>query len=210
METTTTKEITLDGILNEFLSTDNLKPALKKPCLIDGYVYGTDGHVLIKIPESLLFTKHSTFKEFPNVERVINPPLLDEKLTIGVDQIRRMLDIIPLQDKFAPCSECDEGNIECNLGHSHDCQRCDGLGNSTTVIGKEYSHLDLMKIDKAHYNPNFILLLEKVCLSQKVNSFTIISQGYNTAMKVIVNDITVLIMPVGYKEDPEKYKEYIL
>lgn len=209
MSNTTTK-LSLDEVLNEFLSTDNLKPDLQKPHLKDGFVYGSNGHIAIKIPEARLFTRYLPGGKYPDVERVLNQPLLPESIILVKDQIREVLNQLPLHNKYAPCALCDEGSLECNLGHVHDCNACDGLGNSTVIVGKEYSYLDLIKIGNAHYNPNYIELIEKVCICYDIELFTIISQSYNTAMVALLEDITILIMPVGYSAEPEKYKEYIL
>ena len=40
-------------------------------------------------------------------------------------------------DKDTRCSHCDgQGYAECDLGHSHDCEECDGEGKTTKSPGE--------------------------------------------------------------------------
>jgi hypothetical protein len=192
----------IDYLLKSFTSNDEYRREMKTPSLIGEYVYATNGHCLIKVPVSYLSGQYSEIPKFPNGERVIKEaPLLAEALIIKTNLLDETLSVMPLVDEFQQCPDCEgEGEIECDLGHMHDCEECkDGV--TTRVIGKTYKPFDRVKINDCHYDPKHIKLLSKTCEAHNVDFFTVISMAPNRALMAQVKDSIVLIMPTMHDEE---------
>tara|TARA_R100001480_G_scaffold146109_2_gene144556 strand:- start:17674 stop:18000 length:327 start_codon:yes stop_codon:yes gene_type:complete len=49
---------------------------------------------------------------------------------ISYEEWKRQVELAHKDDEPVQCEECcGEGHQECDLGHEHECQECDGLGN---------------------------------------------------------------------------------
>lgn len=188
---------TVIELFQKFVGTSDFRVTLRKPFKQDGYFVATDGHSLISIPDDYMDL------EF---EPAINPPNNIKGLIErdgGKDykiSSKALLEFIEKNVLMIPesqeCSECDgDGYRECDLGHEHDCEICDGTGkiiprnpknvkNKKTIFeicGVWYSYIELKRI------------IDSIgCLG--FNEFTL-NNGENMESGVIKIDVfTFLIM----------------
>lgn len=117
---------------------ENGRPALQKPFKRDGYYFATDGH-------SLLYLNQSEMDLDFFIERADTPDCLaviptkrTDPVTIDCDKLNKLIqEKAPKIKEQKECFQCDgEGGEECNLGHWHDCEYCDGKGSYDREDGK--------------------------------------------------------------------------
>ena len=61
-----------DFLLNLFTGTDENRPAMMFPNLVNGIVYATDTHALVAIPENELALKYGTNEKYPNAQKILD------------------------------------------------------------------------------------------------------------------------------------------
>jgi hypothetical protein len=120
--------------LKKFCENDRYRPYLSNPFSLGDFTYATDGKVAVRVPRlegigevedapaSIETTFANNLKGFEQAAPVPNPPHVTNIICKACKG----------RQKVTICSECEgEGYRECDLGHEHDCEDCDGNG----VIG---------------------------------------------------------------------------
>lgn len=105
----TTEKQPLDTVIKLFLGKDNLRPVFLKPSLLNGFVYATNGHVLLKAPENLFSNKYETIPDFPNCEGAMEGAFkneLETPLIINIEKLEAYIKTIPTVPLYESCYEC--------------------------------------------------------------------------------------------------------
>lgn len=124
--------------LLQFCSDEEWRPYLRKPFRHDGYVYATNGHILVRVPDDDRYEAHGKINpakamvgfdaaDFMPAPQVIIPPKIEPKRVECIDCAGR--------GKEHDCPDCD-----CT------CETCSGNGfviaspsRSTTIFGHHYN-----------------------------------------------------------------------
>ena len=112
------------------------------------YIYITNGHVGIQIKCDVPIDGCNLNAEWV---ATLKPQLEPgEPIDIEIPGIKpRDSWKEPFKQIESICSECDgDGLIECNLGHEHECEFCEGTGKSTSDWAGEYYSLG---VDQTQY-----------------------------------------------------------
>jgi hypothetical protein len=194
----------IDIFLKSFTSKDSLLPALAKPVMVGDRIYSTDARHLVSIPKDMTDTQYLEDSTFPDCEKVITGATkLDKPLFFDSKTLKETLDLIPLHNVYAECTQCEgEGTIECDhCGHFSDCEECNGSGETSLIIGKEIDNSEhRIKISEGLFNASYI---KKILEANEIENseIRILSNTPNRAMLVEIGRITILIMP--QMQDPE-------
>lgn len=124
-----------DGSIHSKYATD-------KPWIFDGHIYATNGRVAVRMPVSghnnegvfppvkdldwttTRFSEESFFAPNPG-PAIVNPVCVECKGKGKVETIT--------------CPDCKgDGTQECDLGHEHDCENCEGIGTLRDAGTCEY------------------------------------------------------------------------
>lgn len=130
------KNWTNDYCLLMFLSTDDLRPALKQVSLVADKACAANGWVLARVPADHCMVNYPAVEKYPDVNSVIEKITADKTAEILTNSI--FGDIMKLKPTIAhqtkTCEECDgDGKLECfNCGNEHQCLECAGTGEQTT------------------------------------------------------------------------------
>ena len=193
-----------DELLNYFVSTDELRPVLQEPCLNGDYVVATDGHKAIKIPISLLENEYKVSEKYPNLQKIIDDSLRDHKC----DGIIRLADLKEVFSKFEEiddygiCLMCDgDGTHECECGHRHECQECDGTGDGKYKIGKKFDDEGKFCIGNAIFNANNFRPIYDIFKHFGNNHIKLLANPQFQVNVFVVGDIQIIIMPCRETDD---------
>lgn len=197
------EKLSLDELVMEFASRDHLKPAMLKPCLVNGFVIATNGHVLIKIKQELLSGSYSIIEGFPNTEKILNSPRLEQPVIYNKEELRKQFEkykIVPLYD-MRECIECNgDGYLECNLGHGHECKKCNGEGERKGgIIGDEFYYdrsTEGFELSNASFNPNYIYMPIKIADALEEETITLVSGPSVARIFEIGQNTTIVVMPI--------------
>src|SRR3990167_1645230 len=142
-----TETLTLDDILQKYVSKDALRESLQSVHVIGDYAYATNGHVGIEVPLSLLSRKYAPVDGYPNLKA-----LLDDSTEViaRVDsaKMRAAIEARGMRPVYASadCSKCyGDGRIVCDeCGYGHKCKACGGKGyvESKKAVGQEVDVAD--------------------------------------------------------------------
>lgn len=179
-----------------FVGTDELRPALLKPFKQNGFYFSTDAHSLIMAPENLDLGYSE--QQTPDCLKVF-PKDRNDPIEISIAHIEKiLLEKTPLIDETIECSSCDGfGTEECNLGHDHDCEDCDGKGYFPTGNGKKVHDKYARKylLDGQHFQFTQLKRLIDAC---EILGFEDVNKVSGKDVKPLLlkkNDVTFLIMP---------------
>lgn len=125
--------------LKKFCADDRYQ--LSEPWSVDQYTYASNGHVLVRVARR---------DDAPEKENALNVAQLweafDEKADfVGLPKTPAFTVTRCLHCRgsgaVVQCIECDgEGTLECDLGHDHECEECQGEGEQpATLIENEGS-----------------------------------------------------------------------
>lgn len=176
-----------DFILPFFKAVDPLRPALTKIHAENGFVYATDAHIAIRVPESLLIHKYAPVEKFPNCEKLLNETLarpVNNTAIIRTDDLIHVLTKAKWQrdSEGIICEDCGGcGEITCEAcGHDHSCGGCDGKGTTGTIIG-EFSLLESESFFKIGINGKLFNanLLHVIAISARMLRVDEIEYIYN-------------------------------
>lgn len=104
-----------DFLINLFTRNDDHHPVLTVPNLENGYVYASDWHALIAIPENEVSLSYKTNEKYPNVKN-----LIDELESKNLESIK--VKVETLSGELAKCRlEADRLTLK--------CKECGGDGN---------------------------------------------------------------------------------
>jgi|SRR3972149_4548896 len=189
------------GILELFCDRKELRDYLKQPFVQNGSYCSTDAHSCITIPIEVGVLDLKP-KEKPNIQNV-TPKEFHEPIEIDVTDFEsKLLKNAILTDEFfdviKECNNCDgEGELECDLGHTHDCPNCDGKGKigGKKPTGKQIP--DEYTIFKINDSGIMLLQLNRLIKAAKMlgeNKIYLISSGERKPFYFKVGDAKVLIM----------------
>ena len=194
----------LDEFVQQFVSRDFLKPNMQKASLVNGFIVATNGYILIKVKQHLLAAEYSTIDGFPDAEKILNNSLLEEPIIYDKENLRKSFEkykVIPLYD-IRECNQCDgDGYQECDLGHEHDCEKCNGRGEiKGDIIGDQFEYKkgegDYF-LSNGWFNPNYIFLLVKCSDILGELTIKLISGKEQNHAHIfqIGEDVTIIVMP---------------
>lgn len=198
----------LDDIIQSFCGTDILRKSFLKPQFdkSDNVIVATDAHILLIAPNKYFDAAYDTNDSFPNWRAVLPSLAPMPILTIKTHDILSEYLLIPLVDKFDNCQMCEgDGIHSCECGHEHDCEKCNGTGEGTNVIGQEADDTYLFKIDKIYFSPKFINKAAQVAMRLGIDNITIHRIEEAKSLDVQINDCRLIIMPLVDIE-PNEYK----
>ncbi len=117
---------------------DPARPHIAQPFTIGEYTYATNGRVAVRVP------KIEEVPENPKAPKTI-PRLVENAAAFNGETFP--MPLLPPPDletckhcegfgRFNTCPQCDgSGDVECNLGHYHKCELCDGDGIRADIGG---------------------------------------------------------------------------
>lgn len=136
--------------LKKFCENDQCRPYLNNPFSIGDFTYASDGRIAVRTPRLegvgevdgapdtiiKVFTENLT--AFDQAKPVPKPP---QVANLPCKACRRT-------GKVTPCETCGgEGYQECDLGHDHDCEDCDGNGVIAVHPGDEKDGIECSECD---------------------------------------------------------------
>ena len=128
------KNYIFDLMLNHFVS--NERKNLRKAYAQNGYIYASDGHILIRIKQDFCAKQYEVpATDFPDCEKLFR----DHTESPGITYIIQTNDLVRLLAEVVwtrlttgiECEECKgTGSVSCELcGSKIYCQKCDGKGS---------------------------------------------------------------------------------
>ena len=202
----------LKQVFELFTGNDYLRPVMKTPFKRDGYYFATDAHSLVYMRDTIDLGYAENLKA-PNCLAVI-PSERHEPILIDIFELEEeILGRTPIVDETIDCYDCDgEGSEECNLGHSHNCNRCNGTG---TVIAKNPKKvLDpttlYLLLGQCFLYPRLIKLIKacKILDCKTVNKVASTAKNRSAIFEDV--NVTYLIMPNFDDQDEEYSKKPIV
>lgn len=187
--------------LNQFCQTyESLRFAMDKPFVKNGCKYATDARIIIRVPTDEPDTDIGE-KKFPNSEHIYA-----KYEAVVCDQ--------EWPESFPDCPTCGQlgyvtrfecpicdgtGYQECDLGHEHDCDECQGNGWTRGRVGKTDKEIHVthngIECDVYIGDERFAReLIAKVSALPKPIKWG--SCGKGEPMKVTAGDAVLLVMPV--------------
>jgi hypothetical protein len=120
--------------LRSFLPDDSTLIYQSRINYRDGYFEACNGQLACRLPERYLPAQEQlTEEKFPQLDAVVQTHAAVEKLDCNImnflpapEQLKRLT---PPADVGMRCDDCrGRGTLRCDLGHSHECEECDGRG----------------------------------------------------------------------------------
>lgn len=116
-------------ILDQFVAKNDIREFLRTPFNGKAFTYATNGAMAVRMPR---------IEGFPDNDKI--PDSLDRYFERTAKQEFVKLESIPDvahqecefcggSGRMTICSECNgDGDVECDLGHYHECRACNGKG----------------------------------------------------------------------------------
>lgn len=117
-----------------FCSANELRRVFTSPFKQKGIYVATDGIGIIHMPVNVIDWDLKE-EEKPNVQKVL-PAKFHASISIDVKLLSSEMDkySVKIEEYKIPPRECEacegEGRLDCDLGHTHDCENCDGTGET--------------------------------------------------------------------------------
>lgn len=121
-----------------FIDEDSKRYPLE-PVTQGDKVFATDGHAIIQIDKKMVripyyahsrYDLHSVFPSYDDIDWTIVDV---KKMKFILNTFHQLED--EMEEQSSTCAKCDgEGTIECDLGHDHDCDQCDGDGEMHVLM----------------------------------------------------------------------------
>ncbi|MGL5913712.1 MAG: hypothetical protein ACRCZB_06055 [Bacteroidales bacterium] len=209
------KNYNYDFVLPFFTATDELRPAMqcihKDP---DGFLYASDGHILIRVPADKVSSKYAEIKDYPKAGRLLTEAIErphNTSCTVKVDDLIAVLAKAKWYRGMdgEECPDCKgAGDIECPAcGHTHDCKACNGSGETNRKV-KEFALLEdeknyIIRIGTHYFKAQ---LLHTIAIVSKVAGFNtlelIISSKDNCSSALFkFDDVVIMLMPCHCDEE---------
>lgn len=193
----------ISEVFEMFTETDNNR-SMKFPFKQDGYYCASDACSAIRIPENLIDLPYQE-QDSPHISKVI-PTDLHEPIEIDVNKLESEIKrLTPMVDERVECRNCEgRGDIECNMGHDHDCTECDGEGGVELTgkkIPNESTVFNLFEIKFAYPQ------LDRLVKASKLMGVEKIYKVFGTERKPSlfeVGEATILVAPVVGDNEAEK------
>lgn len=199
-----------DQLFSHFVSDDECSPGLRQPNTTDDFVWATDRHALIKVPQSLLDKQYPSHEKAPKVGPVLAAThILPEPVTIKAKQLMDILGEIPKEKdvKWVTCPECKgEGGEECFCcGHYTECENCDGEGEikmDDTTLPLVYPFEGYgIRIGEAVFSPLIVGALETALVELDASEFQLVGGAPNRQHLFRIGEVEVILMP-KMEEEP--------
>ena len=197
------KTIKNDYCIRMFVGNDDIRPAMTKVSLQDGFLYATNGHVLARVKADLCVHKYVAVEKYPNVENVISEHVSIEKKTISVDTLFH--DLMKIECCFKPklveCENCG-GDGRCVCDHcdsQYDCKDCKGTGEVPGTELELTSEHDCILFGRK-YKLQYLDLIIRTAVFKGVNEIEISKAVPNRGNLFTVGDFTILLMPIYYNQ----------
>ncbi len=150
--------------LQPFCETSELRPKLMKPFRQHGFVCATDGHLLVRIPESQV-ERYTLVADLPptggqnvNTQAVIPDPVPQICESLTPELLAKAINKAPKIDEFTPCECCHgDGNVDWEYedwdGNQYErwdeCPVCHGSGHAEPT-GKKVTDPDSLFVVCGH------------------------------------------------------------
>lgn len=201
-----TNPVSLSDIFQMFVSPDDHLNALHAPFELNGRVYATDRHILIRTDKANIDFAIENPHIPPNCEAVIPPPNTSEIINVPKEPFEQLKteEEYKLVGEKIVCRECEgEGEVEWEYKYytkEDDCPECNGSGferekTKVKTGGKTYGNDSIVKIKDGYFDPKYV---EKLPMLKDFTGSEIELISYNHPHKPIVFKIgkfEVLIMP---------------
>ena len=119
-----------DYLLNLFVSSDSVRPALKFPFQQEQFMIATDAHAMIVVDKSLCNKEYVNEHKAPNALKIFNDVVRNCSETISIDRLFAAELHFDVTYSYKDCDMCNGyGVIKCTeCGHEYECKECDGEG----------------------------------------------------------------------------------
>lgn len=184
-------------LLRSFASGNDFRPTLRHPFIQQGFVYASDGHIILKVPADQV-TEIFQEQELPDIS-ILNYTPLKKQRTIRTVVIKELLDKIEKVNQQQECEAC-EGNGK------HECDKCDDLHECGICAGKGYTEDErvkiypkegvYIKIGAAWFSPYYINYLLRVANSYNSKQIVLEAGGSWKPNWFKVGGATVAIMGI--------------
>jgi len=194
-----------DYILNLFVSTNELRPAMRNPGEIDNFVYAADGYTCVCVPKKYIDTDYKN-EEYPRANTLFEDiDFTDVYAKFTTESLINVLALFKFRYKMLPCSKCDgEGTIHCDCcENENNCKDCGGTGDSNKIhplLIKLADYGDFIKIKDKFFYAHFIDRVLQVALITRAEVVRLFNRNENCFFK-IDNDIVILVMPYKVSDD---------
>ena len=194
-----------------FLGTDKLRPVFDNPFEINGFVYATNGHALIRAKKENIDFTFENKNKLPNVEGII--PKINESLIMGLKS--ETFEILKTEDEYKEvgqdieCLTCNgHGKVEWEFEHyakDYDCPECHGSGYSeekrkVKTVGKTFDSLNV-KLKDSYFDINvfYLLIQAREILGGEIELISYENQSKASMFKTGICE--VLLMPIYRQTD---------
>lgn len=194
------KTIKNDYCIRMFVGSDNLRPAMTKVNLQDGYLYATNAYIVGKVKADLCVKNYVAVEKYPNAESIISEHKSIKRKMVSVDTLFN--DLMKIECCFKPkmidCDVCD-GDGVCTCDHcdsEYDCKTCGGDGK---VPGKELElsgEHDCNLFNKK-YKLQYLDLIIRTAVYTGVKEVEISNAEGTRGTIFTVGDFTILLMPLS-------------
>jgi hypothetical protein len=190
-----------DRLLKLFVSDDEMRPYFMQPNTTEGWVWATDAHSLIRIPEKLLKKEYPSHAKVPNVREVWDSvELLKAPKTISCATLLTILGRIDKEPDTSPCPDCEgAGYIECLCcGHCKKCPACKEEGSLPDYTKPEVypCDRDFIRVLESNFSPRLISRLEEVARELEVVDFALTGAKKERAHQFSIGPVDVILMPM--------------
>jgi hypothetical protein len=207
------KKSPIADILNLFIGNDDRRPVFNKPFEVNGKVYATDAHVLIRTDKKnidfIIDNEHLP----PKVEQVIPERNLNEILNINKEMFESLktADEYEFSGKDIDCKTCDgHGEVEWEFEHythDFDCPVCNGSGLSEERRGKKTGGKtfgdSIVKLKDAYFR---VRLFYKLIEVKDRAGGDVYLTGYKDKRSGVlfkIGDYEIVIMPLLIEDESE-------
>lgn len=126
-----------DLVLRMYVGNDNLREAMMKVNLKDGFLEATNAHIAIRMPAELAGLEYKAVVNYPNFVNVYPKEIVEEKM-VKIDDLVSLMETgrYEFETKSENCDECQgDGYVECKCcGNEADCEQCDGTGKEQVEL----------------------------------------------------------------------------
>lgn len=188
-----------EKIFSLFINEDVYNQAFARPFELNGKVYATDGHIMIRTDKKNIdFKLQNPIVQPPNAEKVIPEKTIERVLKVDAKKFEALKTAD--ETKHFPCKTCNgDGEVEWEFDRwtkHFDCPECDGAGGDDVRTGKKTFDSDtFIKISDAYFTVrNFYKLIEVSQLAKR-RIFLLNEPLENKACFFKVGVFEVLLMP---------------
>lgn len=195
-----------DFILPFFTATDELRPVMTKIHSDDnGFIYATDAHIVIKVPNTSVVNNYENVEKYPNAEKVFTQYEFPYKAIIKTQTLISLLTAYKWLRAYKTenCDKCNgTGSLTCEHCNSdYECENCKGNGkfhkgelDMRLLITKDF--FAVVKVINKHFKADFMHVLAVCAKMLDVSDIEVLYNDNEDAPTVFkVADAEILIMP---------------